>query len=731
MRRFSFLLLITCLLFAATARAEPPPTLHSGETQAPPSAQDVGPSTEQLQELVSLLEDESRRQTFIENLNLLIEARKAVKADEEKAAKSEVEPLDTLSEQIDDVSGEVVNLIRQPRLWLAQIKLLWRDSFLFLSEPENLADLWDVVLYTLTAVVLGLLATLLRRRLGDGPTISGGAGRRVLLAVVNGFLWSLPCLVVWLSAKFLFGLFPVLPSLQEVVQYFFFVFFLYRLFRCTAYYFLAPRAEQRVLGLSDQDSEFFWRWFLRFSRYAVVYFVVTDLLLVYVIDRTTYFLLRNLLLLVFPIFLTFFLPRMARRVRAHYAAPLKESDSKLWRRLMTVDLKYWDVLLLVLVWALTVHLLISGDTGFLRAASIFLGSVAVLAGGFVAYLAGDALCNKLIEKYAQTAVVSIKFLRMSMRGLIALATILILIEIWGLPLARILEGYFGRWDSRKLVSVTIAVLAAAAVIKAVRSLFRWLLEEQSADDEKSRQMRTLFPIIGTALQLLTVFVGGLVVLKIVGIDLAPLLAGAGIAGLALGLGAQSLIKDVINGVIMLFQDIIAVGDWVQLGDKDGLVEEISLRNVRLRDFSNNVHLIPNSHVSVITNYTKKFSGYILDTAVAYKESIDQVIDILTRVDEEIRSDPKFAASIMRPLEIFGLDRFSDSAVIIRSRVTTRPMTQWAVAREYNRRIKEAFDRAGVEIPFPHRTLYMGRPKDVPAPPLNVKLTPDGEPEPEG
>jgi small conductance mechanosensitive channel len=205
------------------------------------------------------------------------------------------------------------------------------------------------------------------------------------------------------------------------------------------------------------------------------------------------------------------------------------------------------------------------------------------------------------------------------------------------------------------------------------------------------------------------------------VNTTPILAGAGIVGLAIGFGSQTLVKDIINGLFILFEDSIRVGDYVDVGKDDGTVEAVGLRTVRLRDLSGNVHVVPNSSIDAVMNYSKEFSRTVIDIGVAYREDVDEVMDIIREVGEEMRNDPKYRENILEPIEVFGLHKFDDSAIVIRARLTTKPLKQWGLKREFNRRIKKIFDQRGIEIPFPHTTVYMGQPKKGLAPALQVKV----------
>jgi small conductance mechanosensitive channel len=178
---------------------------------------------------------------------------------------------------------------------------------------------------------------------------------------------------------------------------------------------------------------------------------------------------------------------------------------------------------------------------------------------------------------------------------------------------------------------------------------------------------------------------------------------------------------VITGFFMLLEDHMRVGDVVKVGDQAGVVENITLRVLTLRDLDGSLHVIPHSAVTTVTNMTKDFSFAVLDVGIAYREDVDEVIAILKEIEAALRQDPEFASDILDDLEILGVDEFSSSQVTVKIRIKTAPIKQWPVGREFRRRMKKAFEARGVEIPFPHLTIYFGEPKHGDAPPLRVAL----------
>ncbi len=197
-------------------------------------------------------------------------------------------------------------------------------------------------------------------------------------------------------------------------------------------------------------------------------------------------------------------------------------------------------------------------------------------------------------------------------------------------------------------------------------------------------------------------------LHFVGLDVAPILAGAGILGLAVGFGAQNLVRDLISGFFIILEDQIRLGDVAVINGTGGLVETITFRTISLRDFSGVVHIFPNGGINSLSNMTKDWSAFVLDMGVGYNEDTDRVVEVMKAVGEELRQDQQFGPAMIAPIEVVGVDNFADSAVVLRARIKTKPLEQWNIGREYRRRLKQAFDAQGIEIPFPHQTIYMGK-----------------------
>ena len=263
----------------------------------------------------------------------------------------------------------------------------------------------------------------------------------------------------------------------------------------------------------------------------------------------------------------------------------------------------------------------------------------------------------------------------------------------------------------EIAAILIFTGIAMWIVKFISDKFLNMLLKKKKSAEAKKRADTLSTVLRHLLRISILITATMMILGTLDIEIGPLLGAAGIVGVAIGFGAQSLVKDIISGFFILLEEEIRVGDVVKIGDNAGVVEKVNLRLTVLRDLGGNVHFIPNGMIDVVTNMTKDFSYYVMDIGVAYKEDIDRVMAVIREIDEDLRRDPEFVDDIIEPVEILGLDQFADSAIIIKARIKSKPIKQWRVGREFNRRMKRKFDEKNIEIPFPQRTLHLGQ-KDV-------------------
>lgn len=289
----------------------------------------------------------------------------------------------------------------------------------------------------------------------------------------------------------------------------------------------------------------------------------------------------------------------------------------------------------------------------------------------------------------------------------------VVLAIWGVDAREWMSGELGA----RLVRLALVAILATALVEVAGFIIHRLVNgfaSRSADPRRAAQLRTLGPILTGCAQAVLVVVGGLTILTELGLKVAPLLASAGVLGIAVGFGAQTLVKDFLTGLFLIAEDVVSVGDNVQIGEFSGVVEAMTLRTIRLRDVNATLHIFPYSEAQVIHNRTKLFSSYVAEIPVSYDNDLDRVLGIIRRVGEEVRADPAFKAVITQPFEVMGIERFADNAVHLRARFVTEPRAQWAVGREFNQRLKAAFDAEGILPPI----------KSMPAAPIRPASPPE-------
>ena len=276
-----------------------------------------------------------------------------------------------------------------------------------------------------------------------------------------------------------------------------------------------------------------------------------------------------------------------------------------------------------------------------------------------------------------------------------------------------------QWDT--ILRIALVLFVALIAYRLIRILIARLLQREiEVEDPLVRRLReqraqTLGSLLGNVAAVTIVIVVALTILDILLDNIAPILASFGIIGLAFSFGAQSLVKDVISGTFMLMEGQFGIGDVVRVSDVSGMVEKITLRTTVLRDLEGVVHIIPNGEITRVSNLTKAWSRAVLHVGVAYRENVDHVMAVLRDLLREFHADAQWSGLLLEPPEVPGVESLGDSSVVIRVVAKTLPLKQWEVARELRRRIKNRFDSEGIEIPFPHTTLYWGDgQKPVPA-----------------
>ena len=284
-------------------------------------------------------------------------------------------------------------------------------------------------------------------------------------------------------------------------------------------------------------------------------------------------------------------------------------------------------------------------------------------------------------------------------------------EFWNTTL-----NQFANWIVNQAPSILLIIILLFVSLKVLKLIiqrlkkiliYRATKSEKINTQEAEKRITTLMGILKGLGKIIIWSVFSMILLQKFGVDIGPILAGAGILGLAVGFGAQELVRDFISGFFILLENQIRTGDYGIINGTEGLVEKIELRTMTLRDVSGVVHVFQNGKINSLSNMTKEWSAIVLNIGVAYKEDVDEVMRIMQQVGETMLKDTETKDRILEPLLIMGLDKFSDSAVVIKARLKTVPGEQWSLGREYRKRLKKVFDDKGIEIPFPHTTVYWG------------------------
>lgn len=260
----------------------------------------------------------------------------------------------------------------------------------------------------------------------------------------------------------------------------------------------------------------------------------------------------------------------------------------------------------------------------------------------------------------------------------------------------------------RVLGILLAAWVAIAVLQRGIRKLRERIASRLGDREAVLRAATLGRVLRYVVAVIVSLLAGMLVLSELGVSVAPILGAAGVVGLAVGFGAQSLVKDYFTGLFLLLEDQIHQGDVVRLGEHAGLVEEMTLRYVRLRDYDGHVHFVPNGQIAAVVNLSRGHAQAVIDASVSYGTDVQHAMDVMSQTAQGMRHDTVFGPKILDAFEMVGVERWDDSAVVLRGRFKVAPLEQWSVRREYLRRLKAAFDGAGIEIPFPQLAVHLPR-----------------------
>lgn len=690
----------------------------SGQSEGIASASTV--SLSDLERLVQQLEDPQQREQLLKTLHALIVVARQdqpTPTPEDQPSRFWNQPkgiffaFGTLSERLSTMSRTLgQGLVGLPSTLKNQVARL--------SEPTALRLLLHISLNVAILVVLGFILQLiadriearLRDHLLSATTLP--PGRKIWWALLTVVIAVAPSFLLLLASGIVLSVFPIGAILSGLVALGIVTLLLVRLAHAIGRVLFGPHEPSiRLLPLDDRWAQFVWTWFLRLLTLAAAWYLITRTLLTIGLAEDLYRLIRGTTLLPFPILLTGLVLRLARTYRGPPGGESAEARREAWSSPTLVLWKIGPIIAIAYIWV-TALFAIAGfqhwvpymAVASLETAAVVIGMLLVLRALAFLFTKACALNERGGQYLSGLEVRTLRYVQAVWRGThvtIILIGIAIIFQIWGVTISWFFTSPVGSDILSRAIALVVTLAIVALIVDLSTFAGQQLIEPGPENREISKKRRTLVPLVCTVVKYGAMISGGLIVLYEVGINITPILAGVGIVSLAIGFGAQTLVKDIINGLFILFEDSVAVGDVAVIKGMGGLVEAVNLRTIRLRDVQGNVHVIPNSQVEMITNMTKGFSYYVLDVGVAYREDTDAVGGVLQEIDAGLREDPAFAPDMLAPIEIMGVDRFADSAVIMKARLRTRPGRQWAVGREFNRRLKKTFDERGIEIPFRH------------------------------
>jgi small-conductance mechanosensitive channel len=738
-----------------------------------PAAPAPAPATSpaELQRLLETLRDDGRRAELLRNLEALAAAQRATPAaapaaaapattpppaaDAPPAAEAAPSPVpdilapNTLGAQLLTGASQRLQALSDSLVTMAQTATDLRGLAGWANgvarDPVTQTRVLDALQWLLLLFGTGLLAEWLTRR-----ALRGWLDRLDALAPENGSAWTWVRRVPLVLARLVLDLIPVaafavisygligivrpLPTTELVLLVANNSYMALRAVMALSRVVFSPAsAHLRLMPVSDETAAYVTVWVRRIAVVAIAGYAVAEAGLLFGLPWAAYDAILRVALLVVSLLLVIVILQNRHAVSdALRAPPLAEGDEpdrarRAFRGLRDRLAEVWHIVailwLLALwgVWALEVR------DGFERLMRVSAFTVLILGlAKLVDELArrgierGFSIGPEMARKYPGLEVRANRYvpvLRGIVTGFVGVMALLFLLEVYGVDaFGWFRRGQLGARLLGSLVSVGLTMLVALTVWELANAAIQRHLTKLSRDAQAARsaRVRTLLPMLRTLLSgAILVFVA-LNVLTEIGVNVAPLIAGAGVVGLAIGFGSQTLVRDVITGVFLLFEDAVAVGDVVQVSNLSGVVEQLSIRSIKLRAQDGSVHIIPFSAVTTVTNMTRDFSFAVLDVSVAYGEDTDRVSQVMREVAAEIRTDPKFAPLVRDELEMLGVERLADSGVLIRARIKGEPTARWALGREFNRRIKQRFDQLGIEIPYPHQKLIVERDQKHPA-----------------
>ncbi len=750
-----FLSVIACVLaIAGPALAQAPaglpaaataPAAQPAATAAPAAAATTPAPRPDLQRLLETLRDDSRRADLIALLEAVATAQRQAPAagvlatpppaaaPATPAAPAEAPMLGVTTERIAAVLEEVAEEIR----FAADLPgiLAWLGGVVTddLLQARVLELGWMLLLVFGMGMLAERLTRYLLRRWADrldtlAPPehVRHAMLRRAPYITARLLLDLAPVLAFWLVAQATIPQLPGWPSQRIIIWTVANAYLSARGVMVVVRLLFSPASNHlRLLPCADETAAYVTVWMRRIALVSVTAYASSEFALLLAMPLSVQNGMLRLGSFVVSVLVVIMVLQNRLAVAQLLAAPpLAEGELPGRGRAMMRALRdrladVWHVLTILWVVALWASWAMDLDNGVDR---LLRASAFTLVVVVVAKLTDEGIRRLLDSAFRISPDFSRRFPGLEARAnrylpalkgavgvLLTLATLVVLLEVWGLgAFAWFHHGRFGARLVSAATSIGLTLLLALVVWETTNTAIARHLARLSANaaTARSARVRTLLPMLRTALGIVVTIFIALNVLTEIGVNVAPLLAGAGVIGLAVGFGSQTLVRDVITGIFLLFEDAVAVGDVVTLGGLTGTVEQLSIRSIRLRALNGDVHIVPFSAVTTVTNQTRDYGYAVLDLVVDYDADTDAVATALTEVGGALRGDEQWSRSIMAPIEVMGVERMNDMGVVVRARMKTEPARRWAVARELNRRVKQRCGELGIIISPPGKVVQV-------------------------
>ncbi|WMT87248.1 mechanosensitive ion channel [Pelagibacterium sp. 26DY04] len=724
---FAFILLSLwlCLAAPALAQAQGADAVATEESASDPQ--------QALAQLIEVLRDDAARDALIAELeaNLATQGAEATAATEEQ---SPAEELRSFGSQIADFTRETVESVARSlsQLWRQLTNVPSIFAGLNIGELEGVGAILGHIAILVVITYGGLI---LLRRLGAGPRArlrhlfrrGGWVAKPVALVlelVLDIVAALIPYALGYTVAVSILGI-PGQISLEHSL--YLNAFLMVEIVLAVLRTVLSPNeAEQRLVHVSDASARSIMGW----SRLLVSLFVFGQMMLLPLVTATISFAAGRAISVVMVLItlLTAAIGVLVARepVRRKLMTFVSNNEA---RRGLSLPIQYWHVLALLYIAVLAIVALTRSSPQF----QAYLWSNAQIG---IAVLVGFIILNIIKRVTANGITLPEPIRRRSpelqrqLNGIVPVVlkvvrfiviAVVVIVCLHGLGFFNFVEFVESEFGARVAGStITILMILALAIIAWI-ALNAWVDSQVNPElaPRATARKRTLFALMRNALTIAIIVITLMFVLSEVGINIAPLLASAGVIGLAIGFGAQKLVQDIITGIFIQLEGAIDVGDVVAVGGISGSVERLTIRSVSLRDVEGSYHIIPFSSVDTVTNFMRGFSYALIDMGVGYRENVEDARQAMLDAFEELRADPEHKNVIIADFEWMGINAFGPSEVVLRARIKTLPGKQWAVKRAYSAIVKRLFDERDIEIPFPHQTLYFGVGKDGKAPPLHM------------